>query len=421
MAKKVKSKSGTIYCSYCGTSVEEDDAVCPNCGEELDMEVQKGKVCPSCGAPVGKLEDVCPNCGTDLISPEGENEEDEEYLSKLMGWGDEVEEDMGGRVEEKQKAMEVFKKVATGEEEAKDGLKLDFKKPFKGILKAVKGNIRELDEEIEEVERKIERSEGEEKEHLENKLEALTEGKDYLEVLEMNISNMNSAVKTLLDKQRGEIEEKREELRERVSEFKKVVKRKEKEKKKIENKKEELENKEEELKEWETQLKAWNEELQDREFKLEKMKQKYASGEEKLEEIEAELPKEGSVSPEEWMEEQRHIQKELFQLKDMWGEDEEIEEISEDNIGVIKEKIKKKEEEWKGKIEELEDELEKVREEKEELKKKELETGVEIEEVRDILTVLDRLLGELPEEKIREFAQSEDFDLYEKIMDAFGL
>lgn len=127
------------------------------------------------------------------------------------------------------------------------------------------------------------------------------------------------------------------------------------------------------------------------------------------------------MSPEEWMEEQRQIQKELFQLKDMWGEDEEIEEISEDNLGVIKEKIKKKEEEWKGKIVELENELEKVREEKEELKKKELETGVEIEEVRDILTVLDRLLGELPEEKIREFAQSEDFDLYEKIMDAFGL
>jgi len=38
-----------------------------------------------------------------------------------------------------------------------------------------------------------------------------------------------------------------------------------------------------------------------------------------------------------------------------------------------------------------------------------------------VIQYLDNLLADLPEEKIREFAQSEYYDLYTKIMQKLGL
>lgn len=48
-----------------------------------------------------------------------------------------------------------------------------------------------------------------------------------------------------------------------------------------------------------------------------------------------------------------------------------------------------------------------------------LQEEITIEELQWILTVLDNLLSDLPEEKIEEFAQSENFELYQKVLDAF--
>ncbi len=46
---------------------------------------------------------------------------------------------------------------------------------------------------------------------------------------------------------------------------------------------------------------------------------------------------------------------------------------------------------------------------------------IEIDEVQWILTVLDKMLEDLPKEKVEEFAESENFELYEKVLDAFDV
>jgi len=48
-------------------------------------------------------------------------------------------------------------------------------------------------------------------------------------------------------------------------------------------------------------------------------------------------------------------------------------------------------------------------------------SGETKEELRKVIQYLDNLLADLPEEKIREFAQSEYYDLYTKIMQKLGL
>jgi len=48
-------------------------------------------------------------------------------------------------------------------------------------------------------------------------------------------------------------------------------------------------------------------------------------------------------------------------------------------------------------------------------------SGTSREELRKVLQYLDNLLADLPEDKIKEFAQSEYYDLYTKIMEKLGL
>ncbi len=43
------------------------------------------------------------------------------------------------------------------------------------------------------------------------------------------------------------------------------------------------------------------------------------------------------------------------------------------------------------------------------------------DEMKEVMGVLDGLLGELPEEKIREFAKSNAFSAYEKILQRLGV
>jgi len=43
------------------------------------------------------------------------------------------------------------------------------------------------------------------------------------------------------------------------------------------------------------------------------------------------------------------------------------------------------------------------------------------DDVKKVLLITDELLGKLPEEVINEFAQSDDFELYKKVMDKYKI
>ena len=426
MAKKIRSESGSIYCSYCGTSVDEDDKSCSNCGESLESEVVEGRVCHACGSPVGRMADTCPKCGISLVDVGSGKSEEDDYLSKLLGWGDETEEVLKEKIEEKQKALNIFKKVTGAEgEEVKSGLEVEeierLEEPFKKVLIVTTNLLEDVDKKIKVLEERLEEEESEE---IFEEIKMLRIEKDHLESLEEGINYMSNAVEAVIDKQQEEIERKQEELTERVQEFKKVVKKKEEEKSTIQEEKGNLQNKEKELKMWEIQLKAWEDDIKEKEKRLNDLKGNYEEGEKKLEQIENDLP-EGKITPEEWREEQRKIQQELFQLKDMWEEGEEgiqdIDEITSDNITILKNTLKKKEEKWKQKIDELEYELEELRKERDSIHSEGSLVGIKIDEVGVVLSVLDKLLGELPEERIEKFAKSKYFKKYEKLMDALGL
>ena len=59
--------------------------------------------------------------------------------------------------------------------------------------------------------------------------------------------------------------------------------------------------------------------------------------------------------------------------------------------------------------------------EKHDVKEEELESTLLDEDVKKLLVITDNLLGELPEEVIDKFAQSEDFELYSKVFQKYKI
>jgi hypothetical protein len=86
-------------------------------------------------------------------------------------------------------------------------------------------------------------------------------------------------------------------------------------------------------------------------------------------------------------------------------------------------KIKQKQQRLKSKGKEKPQKLTKQKTESKSLFKKEKHpTSLELDEdIKKILLMTDTLLGELPEDVINRFAQSEDFELYEKVMNKYKI
>ena len=62
-----------MYCSQCGTYVEDDMLFCPQCGKQLQPIK---KVCIRCHLPLSEDEEICPACGTRQTQDEVVEEED---------------------------------------------------------------------------------------------------------------------------------------------------------------------------------------------------------------------------------------------------------------------------------------------------------------------------------------------------------
>lgn len=59
----MRSGHSALHCAKCGAAVEENYAVCPQCGTDLQTR------CPSCGRYVQPDWHLCANCGTALAEP----------------------------------------------------------------------------------------------------------------------------------------------------------------------------------------------------------------------------------------------------------------------------------------------------------------------------------------------------------------
>jgi hypothetical protein len=236
------------------------------------------------------------------------------------------------------------------------------------------------------------------------------EEREELKKEEEKFLKMDEVFSKLLKEREEEIKSKATELSEKEESLKEMMNKKEKM----------LASKEEDLKQEMLKLNVEKEEAKQREQKLLEMEKMFrrvlANTEDRLRKKEEEL-----IMKEEEL--KREVAERMKLIEDLKMREAKVLEMEQhleasSNVDeVASEEIKKREE----RIKDLEEDLKKAKEEFETIVKETEEHKAAHENVVNCLKVLDDLLGKLPEDIISEFAQSEDFELYEKVMRHFKI
>ncbi|UCG68179.1 MAG: hypothetical protein JSV09_10170 [Thermoplasmata archaeon] len=146
--------------------------------------------------------------------------------------------------------------------------------------------------------------------------------------------------------------------------------------------------------------------------------------------IESQIPErkdvEGKFSKEEWLKEQRRFQADLINMRDTALSNDNMMptvQVAEHEIRDMENNLKEREQEMeilKGKIEDLNTIIIEKDREIEKLKGGGQEFSMD-EETRNILRILDDLLENLPENVVDKFARSDDYLLYERVLEKYKL
>ncbi len=425
MAKIARTEDDGLFCSNCSSSVKEGDEVCPACEETLEGEFE-AKVCPSCGGLIESDVESCPICGEEFeVKVDGDfvpdpKAKDEDFLVKLLEWGQKRKEDVETveDMKEKEQAAGVFMKMRTTgmktteerltdlepveDVKSKGDKPLGVDKPLETAINNRHNLIEQLKDKFEKSRDKIEemkKTEDSEKivEQVEEDLKFFENEINRLEKIEMAVENLRQTYTSLIISQRDELEKKERDFNLRLSAFKKELSRRVAEKKALEEEKVQVEERERDVEKRLKNLENREELIIKKEERLKEQIEKVRAS--KTEEGDDETTKEGPIerlSKEEWKEEQKKIQNELLGLHNQ-------SQKSEKERGM------------------LIDELETLKLEKERLEKK-IEDSLHLDgEVIEIIKLMDDLLEDLPEDKIKAFANSEEFELYEKVLDKLGI
>jgi predicted nucleic acid-binding Zn-ribbon protein len=226
-------------------------------------------------------------------------------------------------------------------------------------------------------------------------------------------------------------------LKKRVDAFQKEVERRKKQKEKLRNREEALDKREEELSHRFLELKSRENEITVRENNLQKTQKDLETKEEELKTWESEIDtnrkdevkvssesaQPSGTNKEEWLAAQRKFQADLFGLKDDMSIGEQGQITGNRNEGSVDADMIIQDEKLKevlNQLDELKNQILEKDKEIESLKEDGTEFNVD-EETRKILKILDDLLENLPDEVVDEFAKSNDYLLYEKVLEKYKL
>ncbi|UCE39450.1 MAG: zinc ribbon domain-containing protein [Thermoplasmata archaeon] len=479
MGVKLRLSTGKCACSNCYQTIEPNATFCESCDTMLDGEME-AKSCPSCETLISMEANVCPICNEKVAENPNEAgqpvttqlaKEDEEFLVKVMSWAkswDVASPDTEEDVQERERAMKVLESIATIEpdETIEDHIKdidetsmekEDFEvrrkqlmklgKPFETLLERNVANMNIIDKEIndkmEEL-KKLEGGEGKENEdarnHLERRIKILQKKKQAMISYESNILMIGGAYRSILGAHQNELLRIEADLKKRVDAFQKEVERRKKQKDKLRGREEALDRREEELSHRFLDLKSRENEIRAIEEKILRSQKDLETRQEELKTWESEIEsnrnsqaqanvdstKSNETLKEEWLAAQKQFQADLFKMKDEVIEAEkDMQKIDslDNDIKNLENNLEEKEKELNtvaSKLEELKAMI--IEKDKEIEKLKEVGPGFNVdEETRKILKILDDLLELLPEEVVDKFAKSNDYLLYEKVLEKYKL
>jgi len=454
MVAKAATRSGEFFCFHCGKSVQRDDARCRNCGVEFDRIVESFR-CPRCSnlLPVGAV--ACPSCnlGFKVKTVEAPNNisADDKFLMKLIEWGKQ-ETKSAPPEQPASRAVRVAKAPLPPPPPPDESPMTRTAVPTKSTATFVSRSVSDIKMKVQPTESSSPKSQVVRKQTprgVSVKIAtASARAEEYPEPKTIATESISNGAAVIQSEHRldvrqllAQLEEEsreRDRLENEIRELRTMMQRqKAAPQEPVEPEpslssqalKKLLEDRDREI----TELKAKIEELARREEHLNRKIRAYSI---KLKELEA-LKRGGEASSQRetisssGQEIDGRVEAELFDEREEWMKDQS--KIKAGLIEIRNQLISSKEAgrvtyypsppsgELLEKIEVLEEKLADANKEREELREQLRKLEESRKDVSTLLKVLDQLLGKLPPEIIDEFSKSENFRLYEKVLDDLNI
>ena len=480
MALRAHVKDGKIVCSSCAALVSAETASCGQCGEALDGDLD-AMMCPYCGAVLKRFSTECSQCGLRFRAVKKttveKGTEDEEFLKRLLEWGKKMQtkdEETDEDLVEKEQAHCVLKSVIGSREptplqketlqeiektvqekkvfEAREESILTIAEPLDAALKARHASIRVAEAELVEISKEIEDLDSRhdpkamaKKERLERKRSLLENEKAEIQNLEDRLNEIDETYKKLLADHKRELQEKEDNLKARLDAFKREMDRREDEKRRMEKKEAMLQIKEREAATALERLREREKALDEREAALKGQLDALHAERDALaagmpgsplvgltgkwiidpSEVE-EIFKKSKKAREDWFSEQSKLQAEIFAKHSakVAGNGGGAQDAASANRPVPVGESGAPRDDARvaaldARISELTAKVDNLEAEKEAIKKAEADAKEFDNDLKKVLRLVDDLLGKLPDDAVDAFAKSDEFKLYQKILDRY--
>ncbi len=402
---RLRTKNGNSYCSNCNSEVEGVAIECPKCGLTFDHD-RDAILCPSCNVPnlpgsisclkCGKLLD---NSASDKPAVKEPPNEVKNPLSPPVQLP--AEEDAPNAVDREIEEQDI--------EEAKRRTQSlwELSEPFEKVIRSRRRRLAKINyllertkEKLEELEESHSPSDEGEKDKLRRQIGEIMGEKEEIVNIEEGIAEMERIYRNLLALQETELKKKQEALQNRLEHFEERIEEWNKERNGLKTREQDLKTRETEILRKISEIERRELDITKREKELkEKMRE---LKKEELDTMKTKIARDPSAASRKgWADE---------------GDGTQAKVVPVDSNTPTKD-----EEEINRKMAELEEEIKKTAEEREKLKAANKEVSKVRNDVKKILKILDDLLEKLPEQEIKRFADSEDFKLYEKVLDNFEM
>jgi DNA repair exonuclease SbcCD ATPase subunit/RNA polymerase subunit RPABC4/transcription elongation factor Spt4 len=424
LASKGVIRTGEAYCLSCFQLVDRDANRCPGCYSELTDEVKAFK-CPKCQQMIALGEPQCPKCGLKFkvkTLKSAETAHDDQFLMKLIEWGKSPEEAAAEGEAPKEKPAPGAEAVMPGPSEEQLRKLAQLKESIGELMKNRSEMLERMEKRMEAEKARLERiasmaDQASSTEQVEAEIMSLADEMADITMLQAHMDALSDEITSLMEsvevsgeaKERGlaakalrmKLDAKEKELSELKSREEQLAKKEEMVDRKIQAyaaKKKQLDKEEEELKQKLT-------DFENERARLEILKT-HAAG--------AKTEQEREEATNAWVDEQRKLRQRIQGVKSKVVQhrtgqaltDQEIESAEGDLVNMITE---------------LESQIADLIVEKVEIQEKMSEASVVDEDLKRLLKVLDQMLGQLPEALIDKFSKSDEFALYERVLDKFKI
>jgi DNA repair exonuclease SbcCD ATPase subunit/ribosomal protein L40E len=416
MAQRALTPGNAAHCSECGAETTPDAAACARCEQPFEGSIQ-AVFCPICNSLNPAESRECRNCSAKFpeagaIPPPGpapsEASPEEEYLRRILQLSRQKAKSriLEGVPEPESKAgSEPASLLEGGGEGDWEESLWKLSEPFDRMLERRKRRLEQMDTLIDRARSRIKGLEAthnplevRERDELKRQIEELLLEKEDILKLEEGLVNMENTYRNVLRMQQDELKARESSLRSRINAFRHELESREKTFGQLKERESDIVRREDDFRVLMNRVHERERDLEKREELLREKARLLDERHHGLSEAEVDLERKR------WELQQKGSGKDPPKGESVYTvrSDSDLADL-------------------KGRMVQLEEQMERAVGERNEL----IEQQKELLGLRDDLKVvmkdLDELLGDLPADKIRDFAKSEKYTLYEKILERLEL